>query len=67
MTNSNKLKAKIREYGYTQRDVAKLIGISSQSLSYKINNKIDFRASEMEMLCNLLDITDKDSYFFILK
>lgn len=64
MTNSNKLRAKIRENGLTQGEVAKMIGISSQSLSYKINNKIEFRASEMKRLCNLLNITDKDSYFF---
>lgn len=64
MTNSNKLRAKIRENGFTQKEVAEKIGISLQSLSYKINNKIEFRASEMERLCNLLDITDKDSYFF---
>ena len=56
----------IKEYGYPviSKEVAEKIGISLQSLSYKINNKIEFRASEMERLCNLLNITDKDSYFF---
>ena len=64
MTDSNKLRAKIYENGMTQREVAKKIGISFQSLSYKMNNKIEFRASEMEKLCKVLDIKDKDSYFF---
>ena len=64
LTNSNKLRAKIRENGFTQKEVAEKIGISLQSLSYKINNKIEFIASEMERLFNLLDITDKVSYFF---
>ena len=64
MTDSNKLREKIYEKGMTQREVAEKIGISFQSLSYKMNNKIEFRASEMEKLCKILDIKDKDSYFF---
>lgn len=34
MTNTNKLNAKIMESGLTQAKVAKMLGISCQSLSY---------------------------------
>lgn len=67
MTNTNLIKSKIREYGYTQQEVAKKIGISYQSLSDKINNKKDFKASEIEKLCNLFSIENKDCYFFANK
>lgn len=63
-TNSNKLKAKIIEEGFTQTQIAKKLGISFQSLCYKINNRIEFKASEIQKLCELLSIKDKDSYFF---
>lgn len=64
MTATNLLKAKIREHGFTQSDVADLLKISAQSFSYKLNNKIEFKASEIEILCKKLNITDKDAYFF---
>lgn len=63
-TNSNLLRGKIVEKGYRQKDVAKLIGITYQSFSDKINNKSSFKVSEIIKLCELLDIADKDSYFF---
>lgn len=65
MTDTNKLKAKIMESGLTQEKVAKMLGISCQSLSYKINNKIDFKATEINNLCRILDISNKDDYFFV--
>lgn len=63
-TNSNLLRAKIAEKGFTQREVARNIGITYQSFSAKINNKSTFRVSEIIKLCELLDIADKESYFF---
>lgn len=65
MTDTNKLKAKIVESGLTQAKVAKMLGISCQSLSYKINNKVDFKATEINCLCRILDISNKDDYFFV--
>lgn len=63
-TNRNLLRGRIAEKGYTQREVAKMIGITYQSFSEKINNKSNFKVSEIIKLCNILDISDKDSYFF---
>ena len=51
----------------TQEQIAKKLNISYQSLSYKINNKTDFKASEIQTLCDILKITDKDQYFFCSK
>lgn len=65
MTDTNRLKAKIIESGLTQAKVAKMLGISYQSLSYKINNRVDFKATEINRLCKILNISDKDDYFFV--
>ena len=64
MTATNKLRSLIVENGMTQGYVANKLGISPQSFSYKLNNKIEFKASEIEALCTLLSISDKDSIFF---
>ncbi len=65
MTATNKLRSLIVERGMTQSFVAEKLGISPQSLSYKINNRVEFKASEIETLCSLLSIKDKDSIFFV--
>lgn len=64
MTNTNEIRSLIAKFGLTQADVAKALGISCQSFSYKLNNKVEFKASEIEALCDLLSIGDKDFYFF---
>ena len=63
-TNTSRLKARIIEMKMTQEQLAAMLNISYQSLSYKINNKTDFKASEILKLCELLKIEDKDQYFF---
>lgn len=66
MVNTNLLKAKITEYGMNAGDFAKLLGISRQSLSFKINNIREFKASEMQQSAKILNINDTDiaKYFF---
>lgn len=64
MTATNELRSLIAKKGYTQGYVANKLGISPQSFSYKLNNKVEFKASEIEALCVLLCISDKDSIFF---
>lgn len=64
MTATNKLKAKLSEYRLTNEKIADKLGISAQSFSYKLNNKVEFKASEINALCKILNITDKDDYFF---
>lgn len=64
VTASNKLKARILEKGLTQTNVAAKLGISYQSFNYKLNNVREFKASEIKNLCEILDISNKDDYFF---
>ena len=64
MTATNELRSLIIKKGFTQSYVADKLGISPQSLSYKINNKVEFKASEIEALCTLLCISNKDIIFF---
>ncbi len=66
MTNTKLLKAKIVENGYTQTQLAQQMGISYQTLNSKINNKIEFKASEIDTICKLLKIVDMDEIFFCI-
>lgn len=60
MTNTKKLRALIVERGYTQERVAAHLGITTASLNYKINNKREFKATEIKMLVELLKISEGD-------
>ena len=64
MTNTNLLKAKIIEKGFTLQSIAEAVGISHTSMSYKINNKRCFTAKEIYDISEILDIDNKDAYFF---
>ena len=61
--NANKLRAKIKEKGLTQEKVAKIIGISDNSLSRKLNGKKDFRLGEVILLCQALQIDNVEEIF----
>lgn len=64
MTATKKLKSKMVEAGITQAELAKILGISAQSMNYKINNKSEFKVSEIEAVSAALKIGNKDEYFF---
>ena len=64
MVNSKKLKALFIENGVTQKNVAEKLGISKASLNNKILNKNDFKTREIQGLCDILKIKDKESIFF---
>lgn len=61
--NANKLRAKIKENGLTQEKVAKIIGISPNSLSRKLSGKKDFRLGEVILLCRALRIENAEEIF----
>ncbi len=65
MTNTNKLKARIIEKGYTQEEIAKKLGRSIASLNYKLNNRREFTANEFLAICKILSIEDPFEYFFV--
>ncbi|HAG04069.1 MAG TPA: hypothetical protein DCG28_01400 [Lachnospiraceae bacterium] len=61
MTDSRKLKAVIIEKGFTQDQIAELIGMSSATFSYKLNNKVEFKASEILIISKVLELTTQQT------
>ena len=55
---SNILKAKIVERGYTQGEVAKKLGISPNTLTTRMNGTKCFNTDEVSKLCEILEIRD---------
>ena len=56
MINTLKLKALIVENDLTNEEVSKNLGISKQSFSMKLNNKREFKASELFVLIQILKL-----------
>ena len=54
----SKLLGRMREYHYTQETLAKAIGINESTLNSKLNNKSYFRPTEIDRICELLDISN---------
>lgn len=66
MTDTLALKAYMMKCGYTIRALAEALGISLSSLSYKINNKREFKPSEIVAIKNLLHMSseERNAFFF---
>ncbi len=66
MTDTNKLKAAIALKGITAGDLADKIGMSRQSISYKMNNIREFRVKEIIAISEALNLTleEKEAIFF---
>ena len=60
MTDTNRFKAAIALAGMKAGDLAKLINMSEQSLSYKINNKRQFTAVEIVKITEALGLTQDE-------
>lgn len=65
----SKIKGKIKEVFGTQRSFAKAMNMSEQTLSDKLNNKIQFTQNEIILACKLLKIDPENIslYFFMRK
>ena len=68
MTNTSLLEQYIEKSGYKKSFIASQIGITSYALTLKINNKSEFKANEITILCKLLKISarDKEGIFFAI-
>lgn len=68
MTNTELLEEKIAESGYKKSYIAKAIGLKSvYGLTKKIRNENEFKAKEINALCDLLNINsldEKERIFF---
>ncbi len=65
----SKLLGRIKEKGFTQVTLARVIGVSETTLNFSLNNKRPFKQDEIVKLCTALDITleDVEVYFFYHK
>ena len=65
----SKLLGRMKEFGYTQRELAKVIGMNKATLSAKLNNKFGFTMEEIDAICEVLDISNDEigKYFFAKK
>ena len=66
MTNTTLLEEYIEKSGYKRSFIAQKLGITRFALQLKINNKSEFKASEIGILCELLNISidDRMAIFF---
>lgn len=66
--NYNKLKGRIVEKCGNQETFASMMDLSPRTISLKLNNKIDWRQSEIMKACEVLEITSNQIkvYFFEL-
>lgn len=66
MIDVSKLRGKMAEKGYSQKDVAEKMGIQPNTLRRKMNRGV-FGSDEIEALINILDIVDPMAIFFTNK
>lgn len=61
-----KLIGRIIEICGTQANFSKKMGLSERSISYKLNNKVPFKQSEIQKALEVLEIAPQDIevYFF---
>lgn len=65
----SKLRGRIREIFKTQSSFAKEMGMSTTSLSAKLNNLVEFSQKEIDRAVKLLKISQEEipAYFFTLE
>lgn len=56
MIRNNKLLGQMVEVGYTQKSLAKKIGMSKNTLNAKVNGKTSFNTREINLICEVLGI-----------
>ena len=67
MTNSRILRSLIESKGLKMKYVANCLGLSPYGFQLKVDNKQEFKTSEVSALCELLDIKSletKENIFF---
>ena len=60
MTDTKLLREKIERSGYKMKFIAEKVGVSYQGLLNKINNKSEFRANEIQIIHELLGMTEQE-------
>lgn len=62
--NFRKLKGKLKEEDFTQKEIAELLGITPQAFNAKINNRVQFTLGEVVKMTNILNIDNPIDIFF---
>lgn len=64
--NYSKLLGRMKERGVTQEQLAKAIDKDLSTISAKLKNKSQFKAEEIDAVCEVLDIPNEEigTYFF---
>jgi transcriptional regulator with XRE-family HTH domain len=64
--NYSKLLGRMKEFGYTQSTLSEAMGKDKSTICSKLNNKGEFKASEIDTICRELDIPNEQigEYFF---
>jgi len=60
LTDIKQLREKIDKSGYKISFIAEKLGLTPQGLYLKLNNTNEFKATEIQILCKLLGITDPE-------
>ena len=64
MVDSLKLAYMIKKAGYTNKDCAEKLGITLQGFLNKLNNKSEFKYSEVCILAEMIGTSIEDTVFF---
>lgn len=67
MTNTNLLEKRIEDSGLKYKFIAEKLGINYYTLRKKMNNVTEFTASEIDALCEILNINslkERQKIFF---
>lgn len=59
MLDLNTIKAEMARNNITIKELAKKMGLSTNALSKKLNNKTEFKASELVKIAHLLNVKIK--------
>lgn len=65
MTDGKMLEEKIRQSGLKKGFIAERLGISRATFRALLNNQAEFKASQIRVLCDLLDIRDEETMMAI--
>ena len=63
MTDTYELEKLIRMNGFTKKEVAQRLGLSEQGFLLKLNNRSEFKASEIDAICRMLELENNDLFF----
>lgn len=60
MTNSSLLRDAVKRSGYKMSYISDRIGLTYQGFLKKVNNETEFKASEIQRLCELLTLSEDE-------